>query len=70
MGQPWSDCTTSLMHNLENLSLALQNTTFSAEMPLNFHSQDLDAPMDDTSLVDWEGTEQGSPGSILYGHTT
>ena len=67
---PWSDCATSWTCNLENLSLALQNPTLSAKIPLNFDSQDSDAPMDDTPLVGWEGTEQGSPGSVSYGHTT
>ena len=70
MCQPWSDCATSWMHNLENLSSALQNPTPSAKTPLNFDSQASDAPMDDTPLVGWEGTEQRSPGSVSYGYTT
>ena len=58
MGQPWPDCITSWMHNLDCLSSSLQQlSTIQSSTPPspwavpNFYSQDFDIPMDDTQLL-------------------
>ena len=69
MGQPWSDCATSWMHNLEDISsnLSDHNVLIPSQLVPNLYAQD--APMDDAPIADQEEPDCLDNGSNVQSDT-
>ena len=70
MGQPWSDCATSWMCNLEDISsnLSDHNALIPSQLVPNLYAQDV--PMDDAPIANQEEPDCLDNGSNVQGDTT